>query len=172
MDTNFFRIRDRRFVAAVLLAAACLIVSASSWFLLTACANDGCFSNTRDELTEKYRAGIEPALNKYFDVIQNVDTFQNPEQYCPKVTVGNELVRCISLHINNRPSGDTNLVQRLRVLEYQEDCAVVVAVYTAAGSTQSQAYLLLKKDDAWKVADRVGISGEYSRTDIALSCAK
>jgi hypothetical protein len=125
-------------------------------------------SSYSTELTELHGAEMTDVLNHYFAILQTEAAFQDPVRYCKEVAIDNEEHRCIVTQ-GARTFHDTNEVVRLQVLEYQPKCAVVMAVFTAVGTTTTDAFLLWKVEDAWKVAARDYAVGEFNKAIPAIS---
>jgi hypothetical protein len=124
-----------------------------------------------NQLTETYGSEFQTVLNTYFSTLQTEAAFNNPEEYCRKVAIGNELSRCIVTQ-GARTFHDTNQVVRLRVIERQEGCAVVIATHTSMGTTPTDSYLLIREGEVWKVAAIADALGEFDEfnPDTPFSC--
>ena len=122
-------------------------------------------------LTELYGDELELTLNYYFATLQTEAAFEQPQVYCSKVATGDELSRCITTQ-GIRTFHDTNKVVRIRVIDYRQDCAVAIAIYTAVGSTATDSFLFEKEDGGWKIAARAYAVGEFDQTypEIPFEC--
>jgi hypothetical protein len=115
-----------------------------------------------NELTALQGHELEDALNFYFFTLESEAAFEQPQIYCQQVAIGSELSRCITTQ-SIRAFHDTRKVVRLRVIDYQSDCAVAMAVYSTVGSTAARSFLFKKEDAAWKIADLAEATGEFNQ---------
>lgn len=115
-----------------------------------------------NELTTLYGHELEDALNFYFITLESEAAFEQPQIYCQQVAIGSELSRCITTQ-SIRTFHDNREVVRVRVIDYQSDCAVAMAVYSTVGSTTAGSFLFKKEDAVWKIADLAEATGKFNQ---------
>lgn len=150
---------NRKWFARLIILSLIIGISGSLWFVR-------CSHNWRlDPLTVQHSEEMTVVLNHYMEIThlerERMDALSDLEHWlpdeqgraaCEQIAIGEGLARCLST-ITYRSMGDSQKqVTRVRVFEYETDCAVVAGSFQSAFQT-SGLFLLRKIEDVWKIAD-------------------
>lgn len=128
-----------------------------------------------DSLTKAHGEEMTAALNYFWEVIyqenyrlhyiplgrSTVPTDSQAENACAEIAVDSGMHFCLDQIAGYHMGNSTQVVTRIRVLEYQSDCAIVAAIFQSAWQTDG-AFILRRVDGIWKVAFDWVKAGDYN----------